>query len=458
MNHDSQTTARPPRSALSKITRPFISVAEIRALFAGIGDFFRFLWGHKKRLYAYSSVLLFTIGVLGAMHWHHGWSLSRQVDRSSIALVEVEAAPVDVTRPWKRDDPHPGQGTGSIIDGHRILTAAHVVDDASKITVTRGDGGESYDAAIQAISPELDLAILTVEDDRFFQGSTPLDIQDLQHGHDELVAYGFPNLDGKLQYTIGMFSEAHRSPYTTSRNSNLKYTVDTPIKGGYSGGPLTWNGRLTGVIIELITSEETGIAVPAQVVRHFLEDIEDGQVDGSAALIGAWQRMENAQIRDHYGLTEGQTGVIVKSVLRTRADRPRLLPGDIILAIDGCNVGNDGKVAVEPASRVSFEYLIDRKQVGDTVIVDLLRDRRPLTVDIPLIGAEKDRTRLVRYLGDETPSFLVVGGFVFSTLTGNYVRDFDSDAIAYRTWVHQLGLSETYRTLDEIREEAVSGI
>jgi hypothetical protein len=129
--------------------------------------------------------------------------------------------------------------------------------------------------------------------------------------------------------------------------------------------------------------------------------------------------------------------------------------GDIILAIDGCDVENDGTVAVEPASRVSFEYLIDRKQVGDTISVELLREGRRLTVDVPLIGADKNRMRLVRYLGDEMPSYLVVGGFVFSTLTGNYVHESDIPSRDYRTWAHQAALAETFRTPGDTRDEAI---
>jgi len=453
VNHDSHTAASAPRSAFARIAGPLFSAADIRGVVAGFGDFFRFLWAHKKRMYAYTSILLLSVGVLGSGAWYNEWSLVRQVDRSSIVLVEVDSAPVDFTRPWARQDTFPASGTGSIIEGHRILTAAHVIDAAVKISVTRADGGDAFDASVHAVSHELDLAILTVDDDRFFRGSTPLELQELQHENDELVAYGFPG--EQLEYALGWFSEVDRFTYSQSALDNLQYAVDILIKPGYSGGPLAWNGRMAGVVIEGDDSEETGYAVPAQVVRHFLKDIEDGSVDGTTALIGAWQSLENAQIRNHYGLNETQTGVIVKSVLRTHTGRPPVLPGDIILALDGCDVGNDGEVALEPNWRVSFEYLIDRMQVGDTVTVDLLRDGQRLTVSVPLIGAEKDRAHLVRNFGEEKPSYHVIGGFVFSPLTQDYLRELDSDSITMRTWIHQVWLSESLRTLDEVREEVV---
>lgn len=454
MIRDSQTAAPGPRSAFVRKTSSLISVVEIRGLADGFGDLIRFLWAHKTRTIAYTSIVVFSIGLLWAAFAYSHWSLIRQVDKSSIVLVEVETAPTDFTRPWKRLDPFPVQGAGSIIDGHYILTAAHVVDSAVKLSVTRADQSESFEARLYAVSYELDLAVLTVDNPRFFDGATPLDLYDLQRGPFDLVVYGFPGGED-MQYEVGWFSEIRRSPYTLSDHSNLKYIIDIAGRPGYSGGPLTWNGRMTGMLIEGDEDNQIGFAVPSQVVRHFLEDIEDGCVDGSAALIGAWQQMENPQIRAHYGLKDHQTGVMIKSVLKPGAGTPRLRRGDIILAIDSCDVRNDGTVAVGPDWRVSFEYLIDRKQAGDTVSVELLRDRRRLTVDVPLIGAGKNRMRLSRYMYDQMPGYIVVGGFVFSTLTGNYAYEFDSEAIDYRTGIHQWTLAEALRTPDESRDEAI---
>jgi S1-C subfamily serine protease len=376
------------------------------------------------------------------------------VDRSSIVLVEVERAPVDLTKPWARQDTVPICGTGSILQGHRILTAAHVIGNAVTIDVARADRGEYFRARLVAVWHDVDLAVLTVDNPRFFEGSSPLELQDMQPADEEWFALGFPH--GKLEYASGRFSEVNRATYYSADLDNLKYTVDMVVEPGYSGGPLMSDGRQTGVIVSGLDSEKKTYAVPSQVVRHLLKDLEDGHVDGAPSLIGSWQGMENQQIRAHYGLKDNQTGILVRSVLKTDTSNPLLQRGDVILAIDGCDVENDGMSAVDPATRVSFEYLFDRKQVGDTVTVELLRDRKRMTMKVPLIGAGKNSVRLVRYLGEETPSYLVVGGFVFSPLTGDYVHDFDSPSITYRAWIHQATLAETFRTPGEPPHEAIA--
>jgi len=453
MKQDSQTAAPSPRFALAKKSPPLISVAEFRGLIEGFRDFFRFLCRHKVRALVYTLLAPVVFFLLTVLVDHLDKYSYSPVDRSSIVLVKVESAPVDLTRPWACQDTIPICGTGSILQGHLILTAAHVVSNAVTIDVARADRGEDFRARLVAVWHDVDLAILTVDNSRFFEGSEPLELQDLQPTNDELFAFGFPS--GKMEYVSGRFSDVDRETYLSSDLDNLKYTVDIATKPGYSGGPLTSGGRLTGVVCSGLESEEISYAVPAQVVRHFLEDIEDGHVDGAAALIGSWQRMENQQIRKHYGLKDDQTGVLIRSVLNTSAIDPLLQRGDVILAIDGCDVENDGLAAVGPATRVSFEYLFDRKQLGDTVSVELLRDRQCMTLEVPLIGADKSRMRLVRYLGDEMPSYLVVGGFVFSTLTGDYVHEFDSPSITYRSWIHQATLAETFKTPGETRDEAI---
>jgi S1-C subfamily serine protease len=453
MTHDSQSAAGRSRSASTKKSPPLISIAEIEGLADGLREFGGLLRRQKARVVTYTALAPFVFLILAAVAFDLERYSYCPVNRSSIVRVEVETAPVDLSRPWARRDTVSCSGTGSILPGHRILTAAHVIDHAVTIDVTRADNYENFRARLVAVWHDADLALLTVDNPDFFEDAVPLELQDLPPTDDEWFAVGFP--DKQLEYASGRYSEVDRDEYCASDRDYLVYILDMIIKPGFSGGPLTSGGRMTGVVFALSGFGHETYAVPAQVVRHFLEDVEDDHIDGTAPLIGAWQSLENAQIRDHYGTEENQTGVIVRSVFKTKRGLPYLLPDDIILAIDGCNVGNDGNVAVELDSSVSFEYLIDRKQVGDTVTIDLLRDRRPLTVDARLVGADNDRTRLVQYLGDEMPSYLVVGGFVFSTLTRDYIREWDRGSANYRTRVYHEGLAETYRTLGESRDEAV---
>ena len=59
--------------------------------------------------------------------------------------------------------------------------------------------------------------------------------------------------------------------------------------------------------------------------------------------------------------------------LNDRIGVARILEGDVILSIDGRPVGNDGSVA-DGDGRIPFGLLVDRKQIGDSVSIRVLRD------------------------------------------------------------------------------------
>src|SRR5438105_15531098 len=72
-------------------------------------------------------------------------------------------------RPWAKGNSAENIGTGVVIEGNRILTSAHLVMYAAEVSVQARPGGDKVEAAVQALGPDVDLAVLTVKDDKFFQ-------------------------------------------------------------------------------------------------------------------------------------------------------------------------------------------------------------------------------------------------------------------------------------------------
>src|SRR5262245_13146799 len=78
---------------------------------------------------------------------------------SSVVRVLVYSNPPDFFSPWQRVGTQAFAGSGVIIDGHRILTNAHVVADAVGVEVKRAGSGEQYEAAVSFVGHDCDLAI-----------------------------------------------------------------------------------------------------------------------------------------------------------------------------------------------------------------------------------------------------------------------------------------------------------
>lgn len=170
-----------------------------------------------------------------------------------------------------------GAGTGIVLteDG-LIATNAHVVADATNITVTFSDG-ESVRATLLGMDEGEDLAVLEADRD----GLSPItfgDSSDLRVG-DLVVAVGNAlALEGGPTATMGIVSALKRSVYTSGGNilEDLIQT-DAAINEGDSGGPLVdRHGELVGInSAGTLTAENIGFAIAIDTALPILEDLAD---------------------------------------------------------------------------------------------------------------------------------------------------------------------------------------
>src|SRR5258707_14652093 len=93
-------------------------------------------------------------------------------------------------------------GSGVIIDGKRILTNAHVVLYASEVQVQPNQGGDKISATVVAIAPGIDLAVLKLDDEKFFDSHQPLPrAQKLPEVREAVTVHGYPTGGTSLSVT-----------------------------------------------------------------------------------------------------------------------------------------------------------------------------------------------------------------------------------------------------------------
>ena len=88
--------------------------------------------------------------------------------RTAVVKIHSSRRPPDFLRPWTKGPLRQATGSGVIIDGKRILTNAHVVQYSSRLLVQGYQSTERMPAKIVGFAPEMDLALLEVDDDAFF--------------------------------------------------------------------------------------------------------------------------------------------------------------------------------------------------------------------------------------------------------------------------------------------------
>jgi putative serine protease PepD len=248
-------------------------------------------------------------------------------------------------------------GSGFVIDDQgRILTAAHVVDGASQITVTFRDG-TSRTAELLGQDNATDVAVLKVD-------PSGLSLHPLELGSsaslgvgDAVAAIGDP-FGYERSMSTGIVSGLDRT-IEAPNGFTVAHAIqtDAALNPGNSGGPvLNAAGQVIGIADQVATNGSSdsnsgvGFAVPIDLVKSELSKLEAGE------------RVSHAYLGVSTSTAAGTTaGALVQSVASgSPADQAGLRSGDIVTALGGTRVegSNDLVAAVaahEPGDRVTLK-------------------------------------------------------------------------------------------------------
>ncbi len=350
----------------------------------------------------------------------------QDVQGAIVKIYAVHNRP-DYRTPWNMKGPQTVYGSGSVIDGERILTNAHIVSDQTFIQVRLFGQSKKYTARVLAVSHDADLALLTVDKPGFFDQIEPLVFGQLPQTQEEVLVYGFPLGGDTLSSTKGVISRIEHHTYVHSGQELLAGQIDAAINPGNSGGPVMADDRIVGVVMQTMTNASgIGYMVPVNIIEHFLDDFADGSYDGFPTDGIRVQSLVNDSLKKMKGLSEGEDGVLVLAVQPCSPARGKLKPGDVILAVDGHKLDAEGRVEFRPRERTSGNYYIEQRQLGETISLEILRNGRRSVVEIVLDRQLGDCQLYRKQSFDEKPSYYIYGGLVFTRLSANYLKSWGS--------------------------------
>ena len=339
---------------------------------------------------------------------------------SSIVKIIATHNHFDYASPWQRLGIHTVTGSGAIISDKRILTNAHVVADQTLVEVQSEGSGITYSANVDFVCHTCDLALLSVDDDNFFKGAKPLQIDGLPELQSRVNVYGFPTGGETISITEGIVSRIEVDFYVHSSERFLLAQVDAAINPGNSGGPAISNGKIIGIAMQALeNAENIGYIEPAPVINHFLDDVKDGKFDGFPELDLYVQIMQNKALRESLKLPAQSGGLLVTGVAEQSNLAKIINPGDVILEIDNHKIDRDGKVTLKSGLRVESSHLEYLKQVGQQLELKILRNGKQEKLKFTL---EPKKTRINHRQFDISPSYFVFAGFVFQPLSHGYMR------------------------------------
>ncbi len=338
---------------------------------------------------------------------------SKAVENSVVKVFATLRSP-DPGKPWTKREPAEITGSGAVISGNRILTNAHVVQYASEVQIQANQAGDKLPVVVEAIGPGIDLAVLKLEDQKFFQTHPALPLRkSLPDSKEPVMVYGYPTGGASLSITKGIISRIEFTGYSMS-TPGLRIQIDAAINPGNSGGPAIVNDEVVGLAFShLQSAQNIGYIIPSEEIELFLNDIADGHYEGKPTIYDDLQTLENPALRARLHLPESLQGMIVHRPFDSSPSYP-IHEWDVITKIGDIAVDDEGMIKLGDNLRVRFSYQIQKLGARDAVPLTIFRDGKELKVDLPLL---RERPLVIPELKGSYPSYFIYGPIVFSEAT-----------------------------------------
>lgn len=303
--------------------------------------------------------------------------------KDSVVEIKTESVSADA---WMQQYVTEGAGSGVVMtaDGY-IMTNNHVIDGASKITVTTSDDQE-YEAKLVGTDSITDIAVLKISAKNLtpatYGNSDQLAVGDMA------VAIGNPL--GELGGTVsaGIISALDRELAIDGKTMTLLQT-DASINPGNSGGGLfNGDGQLIGIVVAKSSGsnvEGLGFAIPinkaADVAQQLMDKgyvsdqpstgmsyAESSQGNGAAQFFGNSQDSQSQS---------SSAAVYIQEVTGTNAKKAGFQSGDLVYAVDGTRI----------TSFNTLSSIVTSHKVGDKLTYTIVRGNQ--TKEIKLTLEEK---------------------------------------------------------------------
>lgn len=270
-----------------------------------------------------------------------------------------------------------GLGSGMIIksDG-LILTNAHVVNGADKVSVKLADGSEYKDAQVVGEDKYTDVALVKINGKNLptvkFGDSDKVKVGDWS------IAIGNPfGLEHSV--TVGVISAKAREVPLSERNYGGYLQTDASINPGNSGGPLCdIYGRVIGINNAIYSESGGNIGIGFAIPINSARNIADKLLKSGGHIKRGYLGVKISDLKDRgaaFGLDPNLKGVLVEDVMpNTPGAKAGLQPGDVITEFNGKKVSQS----------TELQNQVGETPVGTKTKLTILRNGKSMTLSIVL--------------------------------------------------------------------------
>ncbi|MCT8328054.1 Do family serine endopeptidase [Albidovulum sediminis] len=280
-------------------------------------------------------------------------------------------------------------GSGVILrDDGIVVSNYHVVGGADAIRVVLSDRRE-FDGRVILSDAEADIAVIQLEGASDLPALALADSDRAEVG-DLVLAIGNPFGVGQT-VTSGIVSGLARSGGGMGQGRGYFIQTDAPINPGNSGGALIdMDGRVLGINSQIVTrsggSNGIGFAIPANLVRQYVEQAEAGRAEIERPWSGIEVQVVDAAMAEAMGMPAPRGVVITRLHPDSPFSAAGLQAGDVITAISGLDV--DGPQ--------ELEFRLTTMGIGGTAAVSYWHDGAMAEAEVTLSPAPEGEGESLR--------------------------------------------------------------
>jgi hypothetical protein len=370
--------------------------------------------------YLLNAAFFLILGILSA-----GQSATGDESRGSLVRVRTSIQPYDQFRPWQKKSPFGLSGTGVVLPGGKVLVTASLVANRTEVGLEKPGSAEKSAAEVEAIDYEANLALLKPTDAEFLKGFAGVILGSNLKAGDTAEVWQLER-NGEMLRNQAEVLSAGVGRYPSDEAGFLVYgvRVSLPKRDDSYTLPLMRNGQLSGMMMAYDRDSQEGTAIPVPMIEHFLRDSADGKYEGFPTLGVSWAPLRDPNLREEVKAPSAGGILLTRVNPIGTGGRAGLKEGDVLLAVDGFKLDEDGNYRDSLYGPTSIGNLVrTRPYVGTTSKFRISRDGKEMELTGSYDRRARDEVSIPSLQFDVPPRYLILGGLVFQELTGTYLQE-----------------------------------
>jgi S1-C subfamily serine protease len=344
---------------------------------------------------------------------------------SAVVRVNSTNQSYDFARPWDKKSPYPRRGAGVILSDGNVLVTAELVANRTHLEIEKPLTADKSQAEVIAVDYDANLALLKPLKEGFLDGLGRMALAEGAKVGSVAEILQLENT-GEIARTPATITTIAVGPYPLDSLSLLTFKLSSPLQSRDSSFvlPAVLDGRLLGLLMRYDARSQTAEVIPPPVIRSFLDRAQAGPYSGFPRLGVGYASTRDPQLRAYLKLQEAGGVYITEVQPGSPADSAGLRKGDILLKVDDRPIDQDGLYEDSQYGKILFTHLVtSRKPDAGPLNVSILRDRKPLTLEVLPKPSDPTKTISESQTFDKAPKYVVLGGLIFQELSRAYLRE-----------------------------------